>query len=107
MVSPSCCEPRECPATPPLPHAHRPAAGHRIAACLVRRPTYRPQLRPCPTRRPGLRTTEGVSLSDPRLIYDAAMLQRARTGFTGANAHRLAELRDEDLAVADLPRARR
>src|SRR5260370_2018691 len=39
--------------------------------------------------------------------YDATMLQRARTGFTGANAHRLAQLRDEDLAVADLPRARR
>src|ERR1700730_11359938 len=39
--------------------------------------------------------------------YDATMLQRARTGLTGANAHRLAQLRDEDLAVADLPRARR
>src|SRR5258708_13173399 len=39
--------------------------------------------------------------------YDATMLQRGGTGFTGANAHRLAQLRDEDLAVADLPRARR
>src|SRR5882757_5703884 len=35
------------------------------------------------------------------------MLQRARTGFTGANAHRLAQLRNEDLAVANLTRARR
>src|SRR6266851_1974563 len=39
--------------------------------------------------------------------YDATMLQRARTGFAGANAHRLAQLRNEDLAVANLPRARR
>src|ERR1700686_3590867 len=39
--------------------------------------------------------------------YDATMLQRARTGFTGANAHRLAQLRNEDLAVANLTRARR
>src|SRR5216683_4275238 len=39
--------------------------------------------------------------------YDATMLQRARTGFAGANAHRLAQLRNEDLAVANLTRARR
>src|SRR5258708_37063587 len=67
MVSTARRERRECRATPPLPHAHRPADGRRIAPYLARRPTYRPQLRPCPTRRPVLRTTEGVSLSDPRL----------------------------------------
>src|ERR1700693_4451812 len=36
-----------------------------------------------------------------------SVLQRARTGFTGANAHRLSQLRNEYLAVANLTRARR
>src|ERR1700693_393171 len=90
MLSPPRPERRECRATPPLPHAHRPADGHRIATYLARRPTYRPPLRPCPTRRLGLRTTEGVSLSDPHLkpttqqcytARDRASPVRLRTGW--------------------------
>src|ERR1700728_103668 len=36
-----------------------------------------------------------------------ASLQGARSGFTGADTHRLPELRNEYLTVADLTRARR
>src|SRR5271154_4309880 len=37
--------------------------------------------------------------------YNAGKLQRARTGFTGANSHRLPKLRNEYLAVSNLTSA--